>query len=98
MGAPEAALSAKLNRSLRRPRGREIDLAIAACAIRREAELWTLNSADYTIKIFSVSACRPWPDYASSVAVIVILAFNRREIGQPAFASLASPAALSNAA
>jgi len=46
-GAPEAALSAKLYRSLRRPRGREIDLAIAACAIRREAELWTLNSADF---------------------------------------------------
>jgi predicted nucleic acid-binding protein len=43
----EAALSAKLYNSLRRPRGREIDLAIAACAISREAELWTLNTADF---------------------------------------------------
>jgi predicted nucleic acid-binding protein len=43
----EAALSAKLYSSLRRPRGREIDLAIAACAISREAELWTLNVADF---------------------------------------------------
>jgi predicted nucleic acid-binding protein len=24
-----------------------MDLAIAACAIRREAELWTLNGADF---------------------------------------------------
>jgi len=46
-GSQEAALSAKLYRSLRRPRGREIDLAIAACAIRREAELWTLNDGDF---------------------------------------------------
>ena len=34
-GPQEAALSAKLYRSLRRPRGRELDLAIAACAIGR---------------------------------------------------------------
>lgn len=47
-GPQEAALSAKLYRSLRRPRGREIDLAIAACAISREAEFWTLNVADFT--------------------------------------------------
>ena len=46
-GSQEAAMSAKLYRSLRRPRGREIDLAIAACAISREAELWTLNAADF---------------------------------------------------
>ena len=46
-GSQEAALSAKLYRSLRRPRGREIDLAIAACAITRQAELWTLNDADF---------------------------------------------------
>jgi predicted nucleic acid-binding protein len=46
-GSQEAALGAKLYRSLRRPRGREIDLAIAACAISREAELWTLNHADF---------------------------------------------------
>jgi predicted nucleic acid-binding protein len=46
-GSQEAALSAKLYRTLRRPRGREIDLAIAACAISRQAELWTLNGADF---------------------------------------------------
>jgi len=46
-GPKEAALSAKLYRSLGRARGREIDLAIAACAISREAELWTLNLSDF---------------------------------------------------
>ena len=46
-GLAEAVLSAKLYNSVRRPRGREIDLAIAACAITRQAELWTLNAADF---------------------------------------------------
>jgi predicted nucleic acid-binding protein len=46
-GWQESALSAKLYRSLPRARGREIDLAIAACAITREAALWTLNPADF---------------------------------------------------
>ena len=46
-GPKEAALSAKLYLSLSRPRGREMDIAIAACAIEREAELWTLNTADF---------------------------------------------------
>jgi predicted nucleic acid-binding protein len=46
-GPREAALSAKIYSSLRRPRGREIDLAIAACAISRDAELWTLNMSDF---------------------------------------------------
>ena len=46
-GLAEAALSAKLYRSVRHPRGREMDLAIAACAIVRDAELWTLNPADF---------------------------------------------------
>lgn len=46
-GPQEAALSAKLYRTVRRPRGREIDLAIAACAISREGEFWTLNAADF---------------------------------------------------
>jgi len=45
-GPQEAALSAKIYRSLKRPRGREIDLAIAACAIGRDAELWTRNLSD----------------------------------------------------
>lgn len=46
-GWQDAAVAAKLYRSLRRPRGREIDLAIAACAIARDAALWTLNRADF---------------------------------------------------
>lgn len=46
-GQREAALSAELYRSLKRPRGREIDLAIAACAIVRDAGLWTLNMGDF---------------------------------------------------
>ena len=46
-GLAEARLSAKLYGSVRHPRGREIDLAIAACAIVREAELWTLNRDDF---------------------------------------------------
>ena len=43
----DALLSARIYRSVRRARGREIDLAIAACAINREAPLWTLNPADF---------------------------------------------------
>ena len=46
-GAEEAAIAAGLYRTLRRPRGREIDLAIAACALARKAELWTLNPSDF---------------------------------------------------
>jgi predicted nucleic acid-binding protein len=46
--APEdAALSADIYRSVRRARSREIDIAIAACAIRHKAELWTLNPSDF---------------------------------------------------
>jgi predicted nucleic acid-binding protein len=45
--AQEASRSARLYSSLRRPRGREIDIAIAACAIVRQAELWTLNPSDF---------------------------------------------------
>lgn len=43
----DARISADLYRSVKRPRGREFDIAIAACAIRREAELWTVNRADF---------------------------------------------------
>lgn len=46
-GPPEAAVAAELYRAVRRPRGRELDLAIAACAITRDAELCTLNGADF---------------------------------------------------
>ena len=46
-GPPEAALAAEIYRKVRRPRGRELDIAIAACAIVRDAELWTLNESDF---------------------------------------------------
>ena len=46
-GPDEAAAAAALYRSVRAPRGREIDLAIAACAIRWNAALWTLNIKDF---------------------------------------------------
>jgi len=46
-GPLEAAVAAELYRAVRRPRGRELDLAIAACAITRDAELWTLNGEDF---------------------------------------------------
>jgi predicted nucleic acid-binding protein len=46
-GAFEAQLSANLYRTVRRGRGREIDLAIASCAIAHDAALWTLNVRDF---------------------------------------------------
>ena len=46
-GLEEAACAATLYRTVRRPRGREIDLAIAACALTQEATFWTLNEADF---------------------------------------------------
>ena len=46
-GAAQAAVAARLYRALKRPRGREIDLAIAACALHDGASLWTLNRADF---------------------------------------------------
>ncbi len=45
--AGDAALAAKLYRSVHRARTREADLAIAACAIRHNVELWTLNPAGF---------------------------------------------------
>ncbi len=42
-----AALAARLYVAVRRPRGREIDLAIAATAIIHDAALWTLNPRDF---------------------------------------------------
>ncbi len=47
-GPEEAALAARLYGSVPRPRGREIDLAIASCAITWDAVLWTLNVSDFT--------------------------------------------------
>jgi predicted nucleic acid-binding protein len=46
-GVQEAAVAAKLYRQVRKARDREIDIAIAACAITHEAALWTLNQADF---------------------------------------------------
>ncbi len=43
----EATVGALIYRGVRRARTREVDIAIAACAIVREAELWTLNLADF---------------------------------------------------
>src|SRR6266702_1788526 len=42
-----AILAAELYRVIRRPRGREIDLAIAACALVHGAPFWTLNPHDF---------------------------------------------------
>jgi predicted nucleic acid-binding protein len=46
-GAADAAAAARLYKQLARPRGREIDIAIAACAVAGGAALWTLNPADF---------------------------------------------------
>ena len=48
-GIQEAALAADLYGRVKRPRQRqrEIDLAIAACAIVHGATLWTLNPQDF---------------------------------------------------
>ncbi|MCY7419259.1 MAG: type II toxin-antitoxin system VapC family toxin [Chloroflexi bacterium] len=43
----QASLAARLYRDASRPRGREIDLAIAAHAISRGAAFWTLNQHDF---------------------------------------------------
>jgi len=47
LGAEESGLAATLYGSVKRPRGREIDLAIAACALAQGAALWTLNPEDF---------------------------------------------------
>jgi predicted nucleic acid-binding protein len=46
-GPEEAALASRLYRELPRARGREVDLAIAACALASGAAFWTLNPADF---------------------------------------------------
>jgi predicted nucleic acid-binding protein len=47
-GHDEASLAARLYGTVRSPRGREIDLAIAACALTHRAALWTLNPRDFS--------------------------------------------------
>lgn len=46
-GPEQAGLAARLHREVPRPRGREVDLAIAAHALSRGASLWTLNMNDF---------------------------------------------------
>jgi predicted nucleic acid-binding protein len=46
-GSAEALVAADVYRKIKHPRGREIDIAIAACAITQDAQLWTLNPADF---------------------------------------------------
>lgn len=46
-GPDQAATAARLYRTVRRARGRELDLAIAAHAITLGAALWTLSPAGF---------------------------------------------------
>lgn len=46
-GPVEAARAAHLCRAVKRARGRDRDLAIAACALEHGAHLWTLNPDDF---------------------------------------------------
>ena len=45
--AAAALNAAALYGKVARPRGREVDLAIAACALAQDAALWTLNRGDF---------------------------------------------------
>lgn len=47
-GAAEAVVASRLYTKVPRARGREIDLAVAACALVAGAALWTLNPRDFT--------------------------------------------------
>lgn len=46
-GPREASLAAQLYRTVPRARQRELDLAVAACALAHAAALWTLNPGDF---------------------------------------------------
>lgn len=46
-GPDEALIAADMYRKTSRPRGREVDIAIAACAVGNNAVLWTLNPGDF---------------------------------------------------
>jgi len=56
-GPAEARAASRLYRAMARPRGREIDIAIAAVAVVHNAELWTLNLRDFAdipeLRLFS---------------------------------------------
>lgn len=47
LGHEEARAASVIYGKVKKPRGREIDLAIAACAISHDAVLWTLNPEDF---------------------------------------------------
>lgn len=47
-GTAEARVASRLYRTIKRARGREIDLTIAATAITHDAALWTLNRDDFS--------------------------------------------------
>lgn len=57
-GPEEARIAAELYREVSRPRGREMDLAIAACALSWHAKLWTANKSDFE----DVPGLELWPD------------------------------------
>ncbi len=46
-GVAEAELASQLYKDVSRARGREIDLAIAACAMVWNGALWTVNPKDF---------------------------------------------------
>jgi len=46
-GDAEAVVAAEIYRGIARARGRDMDIAIAACAIAHGARLWTLNPGDF---------------------------------------------------
>ena len=46
-GDAEARVAADVYRQVRRARGRELDIAIAACALAQSARLWTGNPDDF---------------------------------------------------
>lgn len=61
-GPSEAALAADLYRQVKRARGREMDIAIAACAIEHGAALWTVNPRDFSdipgLKLYEASTTK----------------------------------------
>ena len=46
-GSVEASVAADVYKKVKRARGREIDIAIASCAIVHAAALWTVNPDDF---------------------------------------------------
>lgn len=46
-GPAEARRAAEIYRGTKRARGRDMDIAIAACALLHRARLWTLNPQDF---------------------------------------------------